>query len=61
MKKDKIYTFNGVEIAAIKERIDRKITEKECADRLGVPRQRVNDMIAKFVMMESKSGSYSPC
>lgn len=61
MKITKSFEFTPEERTILKERILGMITEAEASRRLKVPRQTVNSLITRLVMMEAKEGRYNVC
>jgi len=55
------YEFDGTEIAVIKQRILGLITEKETAKALGVTRQSVGSVIARYLISEIRNGRITLC
>jgi len=61
IKKPITYEFDGTEIAVIKQRILGLITEVEAAKRLGVTRQSVGSVIARYLISEIRNGKMTLC
>lgn len=59
--KIKLFDFTPIEETAIRERILGLITEKECAEKLGISRQRVDSAIAHYTMTKAREGKSTLC